>query len=209
MRVTNKEQFLSSLKDTIEWCKGKVDVGQPKVCLRSDRQREIILSHGEDPDAIWISSQLIADVLIARGKIKQENVEKPLDGRVLFCAYDYTNHNGLTDDETDGYFDEHDSPPWDTWICEIPCNHGNSKKSGYGESWPPNITSIFSEGGPEELILAAWVPSGFIDVVQQAIDIECCGMIFWADSEYPESPLSPKYQEVIPQWLKEMYIENS
>jgi hypothetical protein len=120
------------------------------------------------------------------------------------CAYDYTNHNALTERETDGYFDEHDNPPWDTWVCEVPCLSGESSKPGYGESWPPNIGSILDHEGPFEVILATWVPKIFVAAVDRAIAVECVGMLLWAGSEYPESPLAPKYKEVLPLWLQEL-----
>ena len=208
MIACNSEQFLLALRKTVSWCNGKIDASQPKSCLRSDELRTIIEKNGQDPNAVWNSSRLISDVLQERDAQIVEQTSEKIDGRVLLCAYDYTNHNALTDSETEGYFDEHDNPPWDTWICEIPCLSGLSSKSDYRESWPPNIGSALGDGGPFEVILAAWVPKVFIGAVDRAIEVECVGMLLWADSKYPESPLAPKYNEVLPLWLQEMYEVN-
>ena len=142
MIARNQMEFSSFVEATVSWCSDKVDVTKPRECLRSKELRTVVEKNGEDPAAVWNSSSLISTALSKRNELSKSNPKIKQTGRVLLCAYDYTNHNGLTDMETKGYIDEHDNPPWDTWICEIECEAGNSSKIDYGESWPPNIGSI-------------------------------------------------------------------
>ena len=202
-------EFSKFLETTISWCANKIDATNPRECLRSKELQAVVEEAGEDPSAIWNSSKLISSVLQKRNELSKTTFQQRQNGRVLLCAYDYTNHNALTDFETNGYIDEHDNPPWDTWICEIHCEGGGSSKIDYGESWPPNIGSILGDGDPFHFVLAAWVPEEFEPLVQKAIEVECVGMLFWADSIYPESSIAPKYNEVLPKWFQGMYVKNS
>ncbi len=205
MRAANKNQFVLSLKKTISWCHGRSDINDPAGCFRSDALRKIVISHGEDPEAAWLNSRLIADVLSERDKSHGGEIEYPVTGRVLLSAYEYTNHNGLTFGESSGYFDEHDCPPWDTWICEIPCIRRDFVTTSTDKVWPSTLESSLSGEQPTQVLLASWVPREFESLAQQAIEVECCGMLLWADRPYPDSELAPKYAEVIPEWFKDLY----
>ena len=209
MIATNAEQFLLYLEKTISWCHERIDINNPKFCFRTKELEELILLHDDEPEYLSLSSEIVAKIITKRNESIGHSGKLPNSGRVLLSAYDYTNHNGLTCEETDGYFDNHDGPPWGTWICEIACMHGLSTSSNYGESWPPNLGSIFGEAGSYETLLASWVPFEFIEYAQRAIEVECCGMLLWADAPYPNSRLAPKYNEVIPAWFQKMHRVNS
>ena len=207
MVVNNKEQFLSYLDKTVAWCHGKDNDSEPRTCLRSTAMNSIFKQYDEDVNAAWLSSELIDDVLRKRDIISSLHDEKE-SGRVLLVAYEHTNHNGLTESETNGYFDEHDNPPWDTWICEIEIKYPIKPiQVSFMRRFflPKKLKKSYGKEEYIDRLLVAWVPDCFIETVQDAIAVECCNMLFWADTEYPEL----NYKKGIPKWFQNLYQNNS
>lgn len=78
---------------------------------------------------------------------------KPLGGRLLLFNPDQTLNDGCARQETKGFFDDENTPPWDLWLCfEEP----------FLVSWvPPALTALADVGvqaNPEECI--TWAPPG-------------------------------------------------
>ena len=64
-------------------------------------------------------------------------------GQLLLVDYNITNHNEATEDESSGFFDWADNPPWDLWVCE-----SDDK-------------------------LVCWIPETFVNVVKRSMQVEC------------------------------------
>lgn len=108
-------------------------------------------------------------------------------GRLLIHFLDESNHNGLTADITSYYLDNNDTPPWDTWVQTfIP--------ESSSQQTPHTIPSVYT-------FLVSWVPTDFLEAVNEATEAECIGMLMWADEPRTwNKPLD--YANSIPSWLQ-------
>ena len=176
-------ELLKSLNETVCWCRSRVDVTNPKYCLRSDELRppaEFGRPQEREPHEdvdIMVEERFVIHVLQERTRLLDESnrgsrVHGPpsAEGRLLAHFVGHSNHNNLTADYSGGYFDFWDTPPWDTWVHWV----------------------------DQEDLLVSWVPPEFVNIVAKAISIEVCGMLTWVDEERPDS-----LYHKIPAWLVE------
>jgi hypothetical protein len=89
-------------------------------------------------------------------KADKLSCENKYEGRILVIEYGLNIPDGANEAETDGFFDEWDIPPIDTWFY--------------------NDSSITNGG-----ILFAWIPEKFVDLADRAIDIQFLGILKWFD----------------------------
>ena len=110
-------------------------------------------------------------------------------GRLLIHFLGESNHNGLTADITSYYLDNNDTPRWDTWVqAFVPESLAHQ-----------SLYSVPSEYA----FLISWVPSEFLEVVDEATEAECIGMLMWADAPRRwEEP--PRFADSIPVWLQQL-----
>jgi len=78
-------------------------------------------------------------------------------GRILVVEYGENIPDGALQVETEGFFDEWDLPPIDTWFY----NDYSAERGG---------------------ILFTWIPEEFIELVSKAIDIQFLGILHWFKS---------------------------
>lgn len=79
MIATNEEQFLSHLEKAISWCHERIDVNNPKLCFRPKELEELILMHDNEPESIWLSSEIVSQIIIKRNG---NPPKKPLESKV-------------------------------------------------------------------------------------------------------------------------------
>lgn len=81
-------------------------------------------------------------------------------GKILVVEYSFNIPDGAVEDVTEGFFDEIDLPPIDTWFFKASDkNHGG--------------------------ILFAWVPEQFVELVDKAINIHLLNIIHWFEDWAP------------------------
>ena len=190
--------FRKKLHETIAWCIPRVNISNPKYCLRSAQLRpnyEFSLRPDADVD-LWADIQMINNVLDSRSLLSSAG-EDPLSesdidlagGRLLIHFLDESNHNGLTADITSYYLDHNDTPPWDTWVqAFVP--------ESLAHQSPDSVPSEYA-------FLISWVPSEFLKAVDEATEAECVGMLMWADAPRRwESP--PHFADSIHAWLQQL-----
>ena len=51
-----------------------------------------------------------------------------------------------------------------------------------------------------------WIPNEFVRIVERAIEIECVGMLCWADVPARGGEAGPDFGSVIPHWLSELAL---
>ena len=191
------QDFVKRLNETIAWCVARVDVNDPKYCLRSERLRPDYAFDSEpeyDLD-IWATTQMIDKVVETRSQLLTPlsaiGTATEIDlagGRLLIHFLDESNHNGLTADITSFFLDNNDTPPWDTWVgAFIPESLAHQ---------PPNEVPIAYS------FLISWVPPAFLKTVHEATEFECVGMLRWADA--PREDESPVHSSSIPMWLQKL-----
>ena len=195
MKYPVPQDFIKRLQETIAWCAPRVNINDPKHCLRSAQFRPDY-EFDSEPDYdvdLWADIPMINKVVDSRSQLLTSLPSKrDIDlcgGRLLIHFLGESNHNGLTADITSFYLDNNDTPPWDTWVqAFIP------------ESWasqsPDAVPSVFT-------FLISWVPPEFLETVNEATESECIGMLMWADAPRRwGDPLD--YANSIPAWLEQL-----
>ena len=196
MKHAVPQDFIKRLHETIVWCAPRVNISDPKHCLRSAELKPDYKfdSKPEYDVDLWADIPMINKVVDSRSElVTQHNTERDIDlggGRLLVHFLFESNHNGATADITSFFLDNNDTPPWDTWVqVFVP------------ESWanqPPD------EVPREYPFLISWVPPAFLETVNEATECECVGMLMWADAPRRwDDPLS-NYADSIPEWLEQL-----
>ena len=189
------QQFIKRLHETIAWCVPRVNSNDPKYCLRSAELRpeyKFDSDPGYDVD-IWATAQMIDRVVASRSQlVSPPTLGSGIDlagGRLLIHFLDESNHNGATADETSYFLDNYDTPPWDTWVeAFIPETLAHQS--------PDSIPTEFA-------FLISWVPPQFLETVHEATEIECVGMLMWAD-ELRTWDGPRNFADSIPAWLEQI-----
>lgn len=190
--------FVKRLNETIAWCVPRVNVNDPKYCLRSQQLRPDYKFDSEpkyDVD-IWAASiQMISQVVKTRSQLLMPptalSTEPDIDlagGRLLVHFLDESNNNGVTADITSFFLDNNDTPPWDTWV-------GAFIPKALADQRPDEVPVAYS-------FLISWVPPAFHETVNEATESECVGMLMWADA--PRREESPVHSASIPMWLQKL-----
>ena len=192
------QQFTKGLHETIAWCGPRVNINDPKYCLRSVQLRPDyeFSSRPEDDVDLWADLNMINKVVASRSQLLSPTRPLPVGsgndlagGRLLIHFLDESNHNGLTADLTSYFLDNNDTPPWDTWV------HAFVPEPLTCES-PNAVPSVYA-------FLISWVPPEFLKVVHEATEAECVGMLMWADAPRRwEEP--PHHSDSIPVWLRQL-----
>jgi hypothetical protein len=203
--------FAAQLGETVEWCQDRADIVDPEHCLRSSELQPELGPYDGSVTALWVNSEMIEGVvqrrkqlLRSRGWSGSNDLTAAMrGGRLLLCAYEYTNHNGATAGDTSGFFDDHDVPPWDTWVGEVAGLPGRDPPGTWGGTWPPTLRSTLSMGKepPHNGLLVCWIPPAFIDAGQRALAVECVGMVCWAGEPIESGGAGPRLDHVVPEWL--------
>ena len=134
------------------WCESRPSDTSASQVLRTPHHRPRTLA----PTRI----DLVNDVVRARPKTLHvvSSANDLSGGRLLAYFPDAELADGAGEDETDGFLDLSDAPPWDTWVA------------------------LFDDGDPNRpsaVYLIAWIPSRFIALVDRGIAVNMAGSIAW------------------------------
>jgi hypothetical protein len=159
----------------ISWCRAQSRRDDPRWCLRSDRIRPSVI-RADAPtfrtySYEWLSGAPLTDIVnevVHRRSIALEDAGlaplaqgQRVDGRLLLNYPYNSDYSCLSDECSDGYIDECDVPPWDTWIASL------------NQTWPGNSVN---QTGP---CLICFVPDLFVPAVQSAIDCNPMENLAW------------------------------
>lgn len=151
-------RFRIQLAETIAWCSTKVSFDDPRNSLRTPELRPHPLSGSEKDVVDSVSSARHAELswpaLDPSGNLG--------GGRLLLYQPSGNLACGAAEEESDGFFDIDNIPPWDSWVWYV-ANEGESTKAdtyhNYLISWVPEILVTLVDGGvrtnPEACI--AWL----------------------------------------------------
>ena len=149
MTTIDLSTFQSSLTATVEWCRSRFMAHRPADSLRSDELKpEIMIASTDDLKAI---NDVVDRVVGRRAVILGTPRPDPLrlDGRLFAFLPLLTLFDGVSEDETEGFIDETNTPPWDTWVTMI------------------------------DDVLISWIPPSMIQRVQSAIVCNAEECIAW------------------------------
>jgi hypothetical protein len=109
--------------------------------------------------------------LLIEERGEKSNKNQPLDidknGRIIVFLTQVTTHDGAPISESEGFVDEGDIPPLDTWFF---------------------LKDKFYRNENElcDLALFCWIPKKFESKIQAAIDVEIMDSYDWLDELYPD-----------------------
>ncbi len=100
------------------------------------------------------------DAVLGRPAVAQpvSTTEDLCARRLLAYFPDAELADGAAEDETAGFFDLFDAPPWDTWVALFDDGHATSAHSVY---------------------LVAWIPPRFAEVAEKGIEVNMMGSLAW------------------------------
>lgn len=153
------ETLFSRLADTIVWCSGIVAESNLGPKMRSPELLPPLLHEGRD-DAV-------CQVGLTRHRIIRQTTTTPrstkpdmVGGRLMCYFPDADLCCGAAEQESEGFFDIYNTPPWDTWVGYF-CD-GIVRNRGYDcyllAYVPKQLISLVAEGilvNPEQCI--AWL----------------------------------------------------
>jgi hypothetical protein len=151
------EQFHYRLAQTIFWCAPRADKLNPKTSLRTAELRPHLL---EENRSSAVNTVIDARELYGGKDIRKATVPPDLGGgRLLIYFPNNDLACGTAEQETAGFFDVNNVPPWDTWVAYLQDEY--------------NLDSFDSE------YLIAWVPPEFVSIANEGIDVNPEQCIMW------------------------------
>lgn len=150
------EEFKARLAQTIFWCASRVDKENPATSLRTPGLRPRVLEENRSS-----AVETVAQARELYGGVDCRNSSLSDDlggGRLLVYFPNLDLFCGAAEQETDGFFDVNNVPPWDTWVAyrqdEV---KGDSFDTEYLIAWvPPEFVNLVDDGinvNPEQCIM--------------------------------------------------------
>jgi len=158
METRTLEQFKNRLAQTIFWCAPRADMASPATSLRTPGMRPRLLEVSR--------SSAVNTVVHARERnggldIRKATIPTALgDGRLLVYFPNDDLVCGAAEQETAGFFDVNNIPPWDTLV-------------DYLQDDQPNVDSFDTE------YLVAWVPPALVSLADAGINVNPEQCIMW------------------------------
>lgn len=150
----------NELRETQSWCAAKADLAQPQKCLRTEQLRPSLL----EPTRLAAVDNVrrSRSSALKCGKVSNDLQAETAnaDGRLIAYFPDLDLSCGIAEMETQGYFDIHNTPPWDSWVAIL---------------HTPNIRYH------PAMSLIAWVPPAFVSLVDAGIDLIPESCVMWLD----------------------------
>lgn len=177
------ESLQHRLSETVEWCSAHLSGADPKGSLRTDALRPAddlvetpslrttIALHGASlpgeqrkaaREALWVQVRLERHAIVealceTRARLLKDAERTSADigvagGRLLFIEEGVD--DGASEDASNGFFDVHDLPPWDTWV-------------------------VYDR---ERTRLVSWVPPAFVEMAEAGINANPVDCLQWASS---------------------------
>ena len=151
------EPFALRLAQAVHWCSRRANPADPVLSLRYDQFRPHTLE--------------VDRAAIVRAPVHQRTVHVPRDlqpvscvdelggGRLLAYFPDADLSDGAAEQETAGFFDSFNAPPWDTWVALF--EDPTAAHSSY------------------RVYPVAWIPPAFLDTASRGIAVNPESCILW------------------------------
>ena len=165
--------------DAKQWCarKAATDSSLRSIELRPNQSLyDAFKSGNDDCQSILSQKRLVASVTASRHRIlKQQgmvNYLSSVPGRLLVVDLGSTMYDGLASNSTNGFYDESDAPPWDTWVGLMMAERG--------------------------AVLIAWIPQEFVDVAERGREVSGGECIHWlAEGVLTEEDIQSEISKLI------------
>ena len=150
------KQFHTRLAQTIFWCAPRADKANPSTSLRTPELRPRLL---EENRSSAVDTVVYARELYGGVDIRKATITPDLGGGRLLIYFPNSDLAcGAAEQETAGFFDINNVPPWDIWVAYLHDKYNSeSFDTEYLVSWvPPEFVSLANEGidvNPEQCIM--------------------------------------------------------
>jgi len=144
--------FLQALRDTIDWCEPRATITDIKNCLRSDSLSPYPFA-GRRSEVV---DSVVRERHIYRKDPSSLSAYSLAQGKLLDFMPDQNMTDGMAEEDSYGFFDVTNVPPWDTWVAYV-------------------------EESPSCNYLVCWVPRRLIGVATAGINVNAEGCIAWLD----------------------------
>jgi len=166
MEPQSLEQVKTRLAQTIFWCAPRADLSNPAASLRTPQLRPRLLeeSRFSAVETVANARELFGGVEIRKATIPSNLV----GGRLLIYFPNYDLACGAAEQETGGFFDVNNVPPWDTWVAYLrDARSVESYDTEYLIAWIPREFVALADDGiavnPEECI--QWLKDTPVELV--------------------------------------------
>ena len=158
MDTQTLERFKVRLAQTIFWCAPRADRVNPATSLRTPKLRPRLL---EENRSQAVNTVVYARELFGGVDIRKATIPTALGGGRLLVYFPNNDLAcGAAEQETAGFFDLNNVPPWDTWV-------------DFFQNETANIDSFDTK------YLIAWVPPEFVSLANKGIDVNPEQCIMW------------------------------
>jgi hypothetical protein len=149
------QPFDDCVAQTVAWCGPRVDLANPRGCLRTPSLAPRPLA----PDYFSAVHSVLASRRQSQGQ--PFGWSRAGEGRLMVYFPDADLCDGAAELETGGWFDVYNTPPWDTW-------------AGFFQDDRPGSDAYAR-------YLVAWVPAPFVEIVVRGICVNPEQCIAWLD----------------------------
>ena len=151
------ERLETRLAQTIFWCTPRADLSNPSSSLRTPQLRPHLL---EENRFCAIESVANARELFGGVEIRKATIPNNLaGGRLLIYFSNDDLACGAAEQQTEGFFDVNNVPPWDTWVAYL-------KDARSAECYDTEY-------------LIAWIPREFVPLADEGITVNPERCIRW------------------------------
>lgn len=158
MNTQALRDFKRRLAQTIFWCARRPDTANPESCFRTPGLRP---SPFEEDRFHMVDRVVRAREALGGEAMQAATIPDALGGGRLLIYFPNSNlFCGAAEDQTDGFFDVDNIPPWDTWVS-------------YWEEDQQNVDNFDNE------YLIAWVPPAFVELANEGINVNPEECIKW------------------------------
>lgn len=151
--------FELALAQAIAWCEPRAEISDPAACLRSTTLRPPMLDDRRFAVSSLVDHRPAVDAAV-RAATPVRGREDLRDGRLLVYFPDEQLADGAAEEESKGFFDTFNTPPWDTWVAL------------YGDDQHDRAFSVY---------LVSWVPPALVDLATAGIRVNPEECIVWLD----------------------------
>src|SRR5687767_7415977 len=116
------DAFRRSLAATIAWCANVAEIGDRSALFRSPQLRPPIdIGDTDSLDLVRSAVQHVVEQRLSHlGQVRAAEISVDLSGGRLLAFYPQdTICDGFAAIESEGFFDQANVPPWDTWVYFI------------------------------------------------------------------------------------------
>lgn len=165
MDTQTLEQFKARLAQTIFWCAPRAATSNPSTSLRTPRLRPGLL---EESRSAAVDTVANARELHGGEEIRKATIPPALGGgRLVIYFPNYDLACGAAEQETLGFFDINNIPPWDTWVAYLQ------------DEYDANLQDEYNADSFDKEYLIAWVPPEFVSLANDGINVNPEQCIMW------------------------------